>query len=160
LSEPASATQLGLLPVELVAQGATEEAAHFAYRAHRLQRTVFRQRRAYARYAFSLLLDVLAGFGYRPVRTLAVYLATVVGFGVMCVAAGASLMGVLAVSVASFHGTELVPSTVSLGGTQRRSGPAQLGKAVCHAKKPDAGEARGHGSGSCVAGNAGICDRR
>jgi peptidoglycan/LPS O-acetylase OafA/YrhL len=56
----------------LRAQGLNEAADRFAYRAQVLRRRVLRRggTRAYGPYLFSWLLDVLAGYGYKPGRTL------------------------------------------------------------------------------------------
>src|SRR6266567_1753303 len=53
------------LAVALRAQGLDEEAARFAYRAQLLQRIVLRRQGKFGQYLFSLLLDLLAGYGYR-----------------------------------------------------------------------------------------------
>src|SRR5205823_1298365 len=57
------------LVVALQSQGLNEDAIRFAYRAQKLQRIVLRLQRKYIPYLFSLLLDLLAGYGYRPIRT-------------------------------------------------------------------------------------------
>jgi len=62
------------LAVVLRAQGLNEEADHFAYRAHMLQRVVLRRQRKFGRYLFSGFLDLLAGYGYRPLRSVIAYL--------------------------------------------------------------------------------------
>src|SRR5260370_130547 len=58
------------LAVALRAQGLDEEAARFAYRAQLLQSIVLRRQGKFVAYLFSLLLDLLAGYGYRPGRSL------------------------------------------------------------------------------------------
>lgn len=68
------------LAVVLRDQGLNELADHFAYRAQTLQRVVLWQQRKFGRYLFSGLLDLLAGFGYRPLRSLIAYLVIVFGF--------------------------------------------------------------------------------
>lgn len=118
------------LAVALRDQGLNEQADLFAYRAHVLQRGVLRRealRRPPAgarlvrrelstrllrlgQYVFSLFLDGLAGYGYRPGRSLAAYLVSLAGFALAFYAlgnsAGASLswLGAVTVSVNSFHG--------------------------------------------------------
>ena len=110
------------LAVALLAQGASEESARFAYRANRLERNVLRYNHKYARYMFNFTLDMLAGFGYRPVRTLVIYLTTIVAFALMYFAiTGASLAEAFVFSVTSFHGRGIVPSRASVS-----SGSAQL----------------------------------
>src|SRR5713101_3847351 len=68
------------LAVALQAQGLHEEAARFAYRAQRLQRIVLRRQRKVVAYLFSGVLDLLAGYGYRPGRSVIAYLVIIVGF--------------------------------------------------------------------------------
>jgi uncharacterized protein YjbI with pentapeptide repeats len=104
------------LAVVLRAQGLNEAADRFAYRAQVLRRRVLRRSgaRAYGPYLFSWLLDVLAGYGYKPGRTLAAYLATVLGFAIIYYALGhvagySSAMYALVVSIISFHGRGFFP---------------------------------------------------
>lgn len=65
------------LAVALQSQGLNEDAARFAYRAQILQRKVFWMQREAGRWLFSLLLALLAGYGYRLWRILAAYLLVV-----------------------------------------------------------------------------------
>jgi uncharacterized protein YjbI with pentapeptide repeats len=65
------------LAVALQGQGLNEEAAHFAYRAQILQRKRFWMQREIGRWFFSLLLALLAGYGYRMWRILAAYVIIV-----------------------------------------------------------------------------------
>jgi hypothetical protein len=58
------------LAVALQAQGLNEVAARFAYRAQNLQRVVLRRQRKFGQYLFYLFLNVLAGYGYRPGRSV------------------------------------------------------------------------------------------
>jgi uncharacterized protein YjbI with pentapeptide repeats len=93
-------------------QGLNEEADHFAYRAQVLQRIVFRRQRKFGRYLFLGFLDLLAGYGYRPGRSVFWYLATVCGF-----ALAYHLLGQLSLfppdafvySLTSFHGRGFFP---------------------------------------------------
>jgi hypothetical protein len=121
------------LAVALLAQGASEESARFAYRANRLERNVLRYNHKYARYAFNFTLDILAGFGYRPVRTLVIYLATIVAFALMYfVITGASLSEAFTFSVTSFHGRGIIPSrdSVSTGSAQLSMAEGVIGLVV------------------------------
>ena len=103
------------LAVALLAQGVSEESARFAYRANRLDRNVLWRRRRYGRYTFNLTLDVLAGFGYRPVRTLIIYLVTITAFALIYVAmTGASIPEAFTFSVTSFHGRGIIPTRTSV----------------------------------------------
>ena len=70
------------LAVALQPQGLNEDAVGFAYRAQMLQRTVFRLQgiRKFGQYFFSLFLDLLAGYGYKPWRSFLAYLIVILGF--------------------------------------------------------------------------------
>ena len=108
------------LAVVLRAQGLNEAADRFAYRAQVLRRRVLRRSgtRAYGPYLFSWLLDVLAGYGYKPGRTLAAYLATVLGFAIIYYVLGhvagnqpsMSPLYALIISIISFHGRGFFPA--------------------------------------------------
>src|SRR5260370_2533504 len=51
-----------------------------AYRDHLLHRIVLRRQRKVVAYVFSGVLDLLAGYGYRPGRSVLAYLVIIVGF--------------------------------------------------------------------------------
>jgi uncharacterized protein YjbI with pentapeptide repeats len=82
------------LAVVLQAQGLNEQAARFAYRAQLLQRRVFwfemvqpkvklRQRgQAIGAWFFSWFLYLLAGYGYKPLRSFLAYLFVIIGFAI------------------------------------------------------------------------------
>jgi hypothetical protein len=61
-------------------QGMADEADRFAYRAQIRQRGVLLRTFRLPEYLFSWFLALLAGYGYRPIRTVVVYLALVAGF--------------------------------------------------------------------------------
>jgi hypothetical protein len=63
-------------------------------------------------YAFSLLLDLLAGYGYKPVRTLFCYLIAVIGFAFAYNKFGniTSISDALVFSLTSFHGRGFFPN--------------------------------------------------
>jgi hypothetical protein len=63
----------------LRAQGLTEDADCFAYRAQIRERGVLLHSGRLLQYLFSWALYLLAGYGYRPGRTLVWYLATIAG---------------------------------------------------------------------------------
>ena len=65
------------LAVALLNQGLNEDAARFAYHAQVLQRKVLWQQRSIGKWLFSLLLALLAGYGYRMGRILIAYLLLV-----------------------------------------------------------------------------------
>lgn len=68
------------LSAELRHQGLGEEADRFAYRGQLLQRALLWQQKKWSRWFFSCLLDHLAGYGYKPGRSLAIYLAVLLLF--------------------------------------------------------------------------------
>lgn len=103
-------------------QGLNEVADQFVYRAQVLQRRVLRMQgpRSFGGWLGSLGLDVLAGYGFRPGRTLLVYLLLILGF-----AAAYMLFGTinghafhvdeaLVFSVTSFHGRGFFPGGLAL----------------------------------------------
>ncbi|HEY1350560.1 MAG TPA: pentapeptide repeat-containing protein [Ktedonobacteraceae bacterium] len=126
------------LAVALQSQGLNEEAARFAYRANVLQRKVFwwqliqpalspRQRiRKLGSWVFSHLLSLVAGYGYKPERSLLVYLLVIFGF------MGAYLLAsqfaaphlrwdeALVLSISSFHGRGFFTQTITLDDTYAR----------------------------------------
>ncbi len=109
------------LAVVLQAQGLNEEAAYFAYRAHKLQRRtlLFQGKRFFGRYLFSAFLDLLAGYGYRPGRTLLWYLIVVFGFSIAYYSIESALkprltlIGALIFSITAFHGRGFFPGGFS-----------------------------------------------
>jgi uncharacterized protein YjbI with pentapeptide repeats len=103
------------LAVALQGQGLNEEAARFAYRAQRLQRVVLRRQRKLGQYLFSLFLDLLVGYGYRPGRTLFWYLAIIFGFAIAYLEIGhLSPLEALIFSMTSFHGRGFFPANTLL----------------------------------------------
>jgi len=100
-------------------QGMNEEADAFAYRAQVVQRSAFAQQGKRGRAILSLFLDVLAGHGYRPARSLYTYLGVLFGFAFRFFLAGNGWLTfglpasqyqnlpwyeALILSVSSFHG--------------------------------------------------------
>ena len=114
------------LAVALRAQGLDEEAARFAYRAQLLQRSVFRRQGKFGQYLFSWLLDLLAGYGYRPGRSLMAYFVVIFGFAGLYLlnahgaAAHLSWDEALVLSVSCFHGRGFLLQGVVLGDTFAR----------------------------------------
>jgi hypothetical protein len=68
------------LAVVLRDQGLNKHADHYAYRAQLLQRVVWRKQRRLLKYTFSWFLDLLAGYGYRPGRSIIAYLLVIASF--------------------------------------------------------------------------------
>jgi hypothetical protein len=94
-------------------QGLSEHADRFAYRAQLLQRRVFRRQRLFLKYGGSLLLGLISGYGYRPLRSFITYLVLVGTFaGIYALLAYFGLTAEhfnswdspLVLSVTSFHG--------------------------------------------------------
>ncbi len=82
-----------------------EEADHFAYRAQLLQRVVWRRRRRILKYAGSWFLWLLAGYGYRPLRSVLLYVVLILGFALVFSRFGhLQWYEALVVSVTAFHG--------------------------------------------------------
>ena len=119
------------LAVALRAQGLDEEAARFAYRAQLLQRIVLRRQSKFAQYLLSLLLDLLAGYGYRPGRSLMAYLVVIFGFmGLYLLNAHGGAVHLswdeaLVLSVSSFHGRGFFLQNVALGDVFARLAAAE-----------------------------------
>lgn len=99
------------LALALQAQGMSEPAARYAYRAQTLQRKALFRQGKLGRWGFSLALALLAGYGYRMGRILLAYLLVVGLAAVAYWTLGASGNGpllapheALLVSVTAFHG--------------------------------------------------------
>ena len=129
----------------LRAQGMNEESVHFAYRAQKLQRKVLWRQVVWGKavadslqttqepgllkrirelrwrtikfgaYIFSWFLDVLAGHGYKPVRSLGIYLLMIASFTICYLALGhLPLREALIFSVTAFHGRGFFPGPFTL----------------------------------------------
>jgi uncharacterized protein YjbI with pentapeptide repeats len=101
------------LAVALQAQGLNEDAARFAYRAQLMQRKVYWHQRKFGQYFFSILLDLLAGYGYRPGRSVLWYLAVIFGFAFAYHFLGGLTLyppDAIIFSIMSFHGRGFFPS--------------------------------------------------
>jgi hypothetical protein len=99
------------LATALQAQGLNEDAARFAYRAQKIQRVVLRRQKKFGQYLFSGFLDLLAGYGYRPGRTLLWYLLMICVFAATYTLFGhlPLLSDALVFSLTSFHGRGFFP---------------------------------------------------
>jgi uncharacterized protein YjbI with pentapeptide repeats len=108
------------LAVALRAQGLDEEAGRFAYRAQVLQRRVALRQGRLGAYTFSALLDAIAGYGYKPGRSLLAYLIVIFGWAVAYLLVGhsetthLSVLGSVIFSVTSFHGRGFFPGGVGV----------------------------------------------
>jgi uncharacterized protein YjbI with pentapeptide repeats len=114
----------------LRAQGLNDDADRFAYRAHICQRGVHVLRFRLLQWLFSWLLFIVAGYSYRPLRTLFWYLAGigVFAFAYFQVTHGALTLGLpptglhplawyeaLVLSVSAFHGRGFFSPSQNLG---------------------------------------------
>ncbi len=99
------------LAVALQEHGLNEDAARFAYRAQNLQRVVLRLQRKLGSYLFSVFLDLLAGYGFRPGRSVFWYLFIIFGFTIAYSVFGhlPLLPDSLVFSMTSFHGRGFFP---------------------------------------------------
>jgi uncharacterized protein YjbI with pentapeptide repeats len=139
------------LAITLQSQGLNEDADRFAYRAQVLQRErlwlevglpswglwhkvaewlaqrlhssykPIQRLRKLGQWAFSLLLGTLAGYGYKPGRTLIAYIITSLGFtGLFLLTSSVvkphvDFSEALILSISSFHGRGFLPQTITLG---------------------------------------------
>jgi len=136
------------LAVALQSQGLNEEAVFFAYRARVLLRKVLwyqaladswrrrepgervlpakqvalgvlRGMEKFGSYLFQLFLDVLAGYGYKPGRTLGWYLLVIASFALAyfltdhATPSHLSFVGALILSITAFHGRGFFPGDSS-----------------------------------------------
>ena len=99
------------LAIVLQEQGLNEDAARFAYHAQKLQRYVLRLQRKYIQFLFYSVLDLLAGYGYRPIRTLFWYILVVGSFAATYALVGhlPALPDAVVYSLTSFHGRGFFP---------------------------------------------------
>lgn len=94
-------------------QGLNEEADQFAYHAQRLQREIWQRQHRYVKYSGSWILWILAGYGYRPGRSVLWYLATIISFALAYhFLGGLSLYppDAFVFSIMSFHGRGFFPA--------------------------------------------------
>ncbi len=110
-------------------QGISEDASRFEYRAQVLQRQVLRRQGRLWQAVGSWLLDMLAGYGYKPMRSVVTYIMVVLGFAAAYFALtnfGITLFlpshlspvawyEALVLSISSFHGRGLFPTGLNLG---------------------------------------------
>ena len=106
--------------VTLQAQGLNEEASPFGYRAQVLQRTVLRLQKRTGQYIFSHFLDLLAGYGYKPGRTLIAYFLVISLFATLYAILGALFsptitpLTAILLSFYAFHGRGFFPGSLPL----------------------------------------------
>lgn len=108
------------LAVALQDQGLNEEAARFAYRAQLLQKDVQWRQGKLGAFLFSTFLDLLAGYGYKPLRSLVAYLLVIACFTVVYYFIGQTVgprlspLGALVFSLTSFHGRGLFTGRIAV----------------------------------------------
>jgi uncharacterized protein YjbI with pentapeptide repeats len=96
-------------------QGLNEDAARFAYRAQLMQRKVSWYQRKFGQYLFSLFLDMLAGYGFKPWRSFVAYLIVIATFATAYFIIGHTVgpvlspLGSVVFSMTSFHGRGFFP---------------------------------------------------
>ena len=117
------------LAVALLNQGLNEDATRFSYHAQVLQRKVFwfqilqprlsfRQRlRPLGAWLFSWFLSLLAGYGYKPMRSFGAYVLVISIFTILYLWLSPQLAWyeAIVVSMTAFHGRGFSPSTFSPG---------------------------------------------
>jgi uncharacterized protein YjbI with pentapeptide repeats len=108
------------LAVALQAQGLNEVAARFVYRSQLLQRKIFWYQRKFGQYLFSLFLDLLAGYGYRPGRSLIAYAVVITIFATIYHLLGTNLAWneAIVISMTAFHGRGFFPEQFKPGDPQ------------------------------------------
>jgi hypothetical protein len=105
-------------------QGLNEYADRFAYRAQLLQRTVLRRQWNLVRYLGSLFLDLISGYGYRPMRSLIAYVLVILGFAATYFALGGAngqslpWNEAIVISMTAFHGRGFFSSVFQPGDLQ------------------------------------------
>jgi uncharacterized protein YjbI with pentapeptide repeats len=106
------------LSLQLQQRGMITEAERFAFRARVMQRLELRRAgvKSAPRYLFSLVLALLAGYGYRPSRGFLTYIVVIATFSVAYFFAGAhNVVEAIVVSVTAFHGRGFFSSQFSPG---------------------------------------------
>ncbi len=99
------------LSAVLRAQGLQEEADYFAYRAQILCRRILWWQHKLPAFAFAWFLYLISGYGYRPVRSFAVYLLIILVFTMIYTLLGTASHNLhlswyegLVISLTAFHG--------------------------------------------------------
>jgi uncharacterized protein YjbI with pentapeptide repeats len=116
-------------------QGMSNEADHFAYRAQLCQRESNRVQGKHLRRFGSWLLDLVSGYGYKPLRSVIAYVLIIALFAGLYLLNGQfaaphlSWDEAMVLSISSFHGRGFFSSGISLGDTLARlaAGEAIIG---------------------------------
>jgi hypothetical protein len=101
-----------------------EDADRFSYRAQRCQRNVLLHQHHFLRYTASLVLDLISGYGYKPIRSLLTYLLVISAFAFAYFAlGGANGQGLswneaIVISMTAFHGRGFFQTDFQVGDPQ------------------------------------------
>jgi hypothetical protein len=101
-----------------------EEASHFAYHALLLKRRVLLRRFRIPQYLGSLFLDLISGYGYRPMRSFITYVLAILGFAAAYFALGNANGSPLqwneaiVISMTAFHGRGFFSAVFQPGDVQ------------------------------------------
>jgi uncharacterized protein YjbI with pentapeptide repeats len=112
------------LATQLRAQGMSEPADRFLYRAQVCQRRVDLRRFRLPQYLGSLFLDLISGYGYKPVRSFITYILVILGFAAAYFALGGANRQTLSwneaivISMTAFHGRGFFSSVFQPGDVQ------------------------------------------
>jgi hypothetical protein len=108
------------LSVALRNQGLNEDAARFTFRAQRMERKYYLLRGNLGQYLFSGFLNLLSGYGYKPLRCFISYLIVILSFALTYFIIGhrvgpvLSPLGSVVFSMTSFHGRGFFPGGIAL----------------------------------------------
>jgi uncharacterized protein YjbI with pentapeptide repeats len=109
---------------QLRAQGMNEVADRFLYRAQVRQRGVLLRRFRIPQYLGSWLLDLISGYGYKPIRSFITYVLVILGFAAAYFALGGangqmlSWNEAIVISMTAFHGRGFFSSIFQPGDLQ------------------------------------------
>lgn len=108
------------LAVVLRNQGLSDEANRFAYRAQLMQHKVYWYQKKLPQWLFSWFLSLLAGYGYKPLRSFLAYLIVIATFAAAYFIVGQrvgpalSPLSAWVFSMTSFHGRGFFPGGIKL----------------------------------------------
>jgi hypothetical protein len=105
-------------------QGMRDQADRFSYRAQVLQRGVLRYRRRFGSALGSRFLDLISGYGYRPMRSFITYILVILAFAAAYLTLGGangqplSWNEAMVISTTAFHGRGFFSSVLQPGDLQ------------------------------------------
>jgi len=113
------------LAVVLRNQGLNEDAARFAYRAHLMQRKIYSSWGiltifVLGPYLSSFFLDLVSGYGYKPIRSFITYAVVISMFALIYFLLGPHLTWneAIVISMTAFHGRGFFPEQFKPGDPQ------------------------------------------